>query len=80
LIVGSVRVAGRFIRIAPPEKIKCHDPARRRKVGEQTIVEGASCAGTRASQRSSVPPPRVSNVDPVLVPLHKSLLVDHRSL
>ena len=39
LIGGGIRIACRLIRTTPPEKIKCHDSARRRKVREQTIVE-----------------------------------------
>ena len=80
LIVRGVRVAGRFIRIAPPEKIKCHDPARRREVGEQTIVEVQVVREPVHHNDRRFRPRVVSNVDPVLVPLHKSLLVDHRSL
>jgi hypothetical protein len=37
LIVGGVRVGGRLIRTAPPEKIKRDNPARRREVGEETV-------------------------------------------
>src|SRR5262245_4484154 len=77
---NALRVAGRFIRIAPPEKIKCHDPARRREVGEQTIVEVQVVREPVHHNDRRFRPRVVSNVDPVMVPLHKSLLVDHRSL
>jgi hypothetical protein len=39
LIGGGIRIAGWLIRTAPPEEIKENDPAWRREVRDQTIVE-----------------------------------------
>ena len=80
LIVRGVRVAERFIRIAPPKKIKRHDPARRREVREQTIVEVQVVRESMHHNDRRFRPRVVSNVDSVLLPLHESLFVDHRSL
>jgi hypothetical protein len=76
LIGGGIRV----IRTAPPEKIKCDDSARRRKVREQAVVEVYVVREPVHQNDRRFRPRMVADVDLVSVPLHKSLLVDHHSL
>src|SRR5215475_12957487 len=80
LIVGGVWVAGRLIRTAPPEEIKQHDPARRREVRRQTVVQVYVVREPMHENDRRFRAGVVSDVDPVLVPLNKSLLVGHQSL
>src|SRR5262249_18364897 len=80
LIVGGIRVASRLIRTAPPEKIKGDDSARRREVRSQTVVEVQVVRESVHQNDRWFRPRLVPDVDPVSVPLHKSLLVDHHSL
>jgi hypothetical protein len=63
LIVGGVRVAGRFIRIAPAEKIKCHDPARWREVAppKQYSVSATLLRVTKATSAVILKPDIVRN-------------------
>src|SRR6516225_7836146 len=77
LIVGGVRVAGRLIRPAPPEKIKQHDAARRRQVRRQTVVEVYVVREPVHENDRRFRSRVVSDVDPVVVPLNQSLLVGH---
>jgi hypothetical protein len=39
LIGGGIRIARWLIRTPPPKKIKENDPAWRREVGNETVVE-----------------------------------------
>jgi len=48
LIVGGVRVAGRLIRTAPPEKIKLARPGVAARGKETDGRRGVRCPGTRA--------------------------------
>src|SRR5215475_11194907 len=80
LIVGGVWVAGRLIRTAPPEKIKSHDPARRREVRRQTVVQMYVVRESVHENDRRFRPRVISDVDPVLVPLNKRFLVGHHSL
>src|SRR5512135_2415079 len=80
LIGGGIRIAGWLIRTAPPKKIKENDSAWRREVRNQTIVEVYVVREPMHQNDRWFRARVVSDIDPVLVPLHKSLLVDHHSL
>src|SRR6476661_4010147 len=80
LIVGGVRVAGRLIRAAPSEKIKSHDAAWRREVRRQPVVEVYVVREAVHENDRRLRSRVVSDVDPVLVALNKSLLVGHHAL
>ena len=80
LIVGSVRIAGRLVRTAPPEKIKQHDAARRREVRRQPVVEVYVVREPVHENDRRFRPRVVSDVDPMVIPLNKSLLVGHHYL
>jgi hypothetical protein len=80
-LVGSgIRIAGWFIRTAPPEKIKGNDSTRRREVRSQTIVEVQVVREPMHQDDRRFRTRVFSDVDPVSVPLHESLLVGHHSL
>src|SRR5262249_4245638 len=80
LVGGGIRIAGRLIRTAPPEKVEGNDPARRREVRNQAVVE-VQVVGEPVHQHDRRFLARVvADVDAVSVPLHESLLVGHRSL
>src|SRR5262249_24693698 len=80
LVGGGVGVAGRLVRTAPPEKIKCDDSARRRNVREQTVVEVHVVREPMDQNDRRIRPRIVADVDPVSIPLHKRLLVDPHAL
>ena len=80
LIGSSLRIARGFIRSTPPKKIKGNDPTRWREIRNQTVVE-VYVVWEAMHQNDCWFLSRVfSDVDPVLIPLYESLLVDHHSL
>jgi hypothetical protein len=80
LVVGGIRVAGWLIRFAPPEKVKENDPARRREVWNQAVVEVHVVREPVHQNDRRFRPRMLADVDPVSISLHKRLLVDHHSL
>src|SRR5262245_15792383 len=69
----------RELRTAPPEEVEEHNPARRQEVRNQTVVEVDAVREPVHENDRRFRPRVVPDVDPVLVPPHKRLLVGQRS-
>src|SRR5262245_32211887 len=80
LIGGGIWITGRLIRTAPAKKIKQDDSAWRRKVRNQTVVEVQVVREPMHQDYRRFCSWIISDVDPVLVTPHKTLLVGHNSL
>jgi hypothetical protein len=80
-LVGSgIRIAGGFVRSTPPKKIKGNDSTRWREIRNQTVVEVEVVWEAMHQNDRRFLSRMISNVDPMLIPLYESLLVDHFSL
>jgi hypothetical protein len=80
LIGCGVRIARGLVRSPPSEKIKKNDTTRRREMRSQTVVEVQVVREAMHQNDRRFLPRMLSDVDPMLIPRHESLLVDHQVL
>jgi len=80
LILSGVRIARRFIRRPPPEKIKCHYSTRRRQIGNKAIVKVKIVWKAMHQNDRRFGARILSGVNAVLVSLYKMFLELHFSV